>query len=73
MRVVWETSGITLNILTFAFKSPRMRREKGTENVFDEIKVEHFPNPGKETCIQVQEAQTVPKKMNPRDLNPNTS
>lgn len=50
-----------------------MRREKGTENVFDEIKVEHFPNPGKETGIQVQEAQTVPKKMNSRDLNPNTS
>lgn len=28
---------------------------------------EHFPNPGKETGIQIQEAREVPSRMNQRD------
>ena len=35
-------------------------REKGPEKIFEEIIVENFPNMGKETAIQVQEAQSVP-------------
>ena len=40
-------------------------REKGIENVFEEIMSENFPNLKKETDIQLQEAQRVPNKMNP--------
>ena len=32
-------------------------REKGTENIFQEIIVENFPNMGKESLTQIQEAQ----------------
>ena len=41
-------------------------REKGTENIFQEIIAEHFPNMGKEPPTQIQEAQRVPYKINPR-------
>ena len=40
-------------------------REKGIENVFEEIMAENFPNLKKETDTQVQEAQRVPNKINP--------
>ena len=40
-------------------------REKGIENVFEEIMTENLPNLRKETDIQVQEAQRVPNKVNP--------
>ena len=33
-------------------------REKGHEKIFEEIIVENFPNMGKETATQVQEAQS---------------
>ena len=41
-------------------------REKGTEKIFQEIIAENFPNMGKETLIQVQEAKQVPNRINPR-------
>ena len=41
-------------------------REKGTENIFQEIIAKHFPNMGKEPLTQIQEAQRVPYKINPR-------
>ena len=40
-------------------------REKGIENVFEEIMAENIPNLKKETDTQVQEVQRVPNKMNP--------
>ena len=36
-----------------------------TEKIFEEILVENFPNMGKETVNQVQEAQRVPYRINP--------
>ena len=39
-------------------------REKGIENVFEDVMVEIFPNLRKETDIQVQEGQRVPNDMN---------
>ena len=44
----------------------RKEREKGPEKIFEEIIVENFPNMGKETATQVQEAQTVPNRINPK-------
>ena len=46
------------------FRGPRRRKEKGVERVFDEIMAENFPD------IQVQEAQRVPNKMNPKRPTP---
>ena len=45
-------------------------REKGTEKIFEEIIVENFPNVGKETVTQVQEAQRVPGQVNSRRNTP---
>ena len=45
-------------------------REKGTENIFQEIIAENFPNMGKESHTQIQEAQRVPYKINPRRNTP---
>ena len=41
-------------------------RKKGPEKIFEEIIVESFPNMGKKIATQVQEAQRVPGKINPR-------
>ena len=41
-------------------------REKRTEKIFQEIIAENFPNMGKEPLTQIQEAQQVPYKINPR-------
>ena len=40
--------------------------KKGYEEIFEEISVENFPNMEKETVSQVQEAQRVPYRINPR-------
>ena len=40
--------------------------EKGTEKIFQEIKAKNIPNTGKESLTQIQEAQRVPYKINPR-------
>ena len=42
-------------------------REKGPEKIFEEITAENFPNIGKETLIQVQEAQQVQYRINLRE------
>ena len=41
-------------------------RQKGTEKIFQEIIAENFSNMGKEPLTQIQEAQQVPYKINPR-------
>ena len=41
-------------------------KKTGTEKVFEEIIVENFPIMGKEIVNQVQEAQRVPYRINPR-------
>ena len=45
-------------------------REKGPEKIFEEIIVENFSNVGKEIATQVQEAQRVPYRINPRRNTP---
>ena len=41
-------------------------KKKGTEKIFEQIIVENFPNMGKERVNQVQEAQRVSYRINPR-------
>ena len=44
--------------------------KKGSEKIFEGIIVENFPNMGKEIVTQVQEAQRVPYRINPRKNTP---
>ena len=45
-------------------------KNKGYEKIFEEIIVEKFPNMEKEIVNQVQEAQRVPYRINPRTNMP---
>ena len=45
-------------------------REKGPEKIFEEIRVENFPNMGRETATQIQKKQRVPYRINPRRNTP---
>ena len=40
--------------------------EKGSDKIFEKIIAENFPNMGKEIVNQVQKAQRVPGRRNPR-------
>ena len=48
------------------YRGPRRRRQKGPEKLFEKITFENFPNMGKEIATQVQEAQRVPGRIDPR-------
>ena len=45
-------------------------REQGIENLFEKIMTENFPNLVKKIDIQVQEAQRVPNKLDPKKTTP---
>ena len=52
-------------------RSPRRRRQKKDhEKILEEIIVENFPKMEKEIITQVQEAQRVPNRINPRRITP---
>ena len=50
--------------------SEREEKEQKIENLFEKIVKENFPNLVKEIDIQIQEAQRVPKKLDPRRNTP---
>ena len=45
-------------------------KKKGYEKIFEEITIENVPNMEKEVVNQVQEAQRVPYRINPRRITP---
>ena len=45
----------------------REERERGTENLFEEIIADGFPNVGKETEIQIQEVTESPQQNQPTE------
>ena len=45
-------------------------KELGRENLFEKLMTENFPNLEREKATQVQEAQKVPIKMNPKKSIP---
>ena len=47
-------------------------KRKGYEKIFEDIIVENFPNMEKETVNQVQEAQRVPYRINPKEKHTKT-
>ena len=64
LRDLWDNIKCT-NIRIIGV-SEGEEREKGPEKIFEEIIVKNFPNMGKEIATQVQEAQRVPYRINPR-------
>ena len=49
---------------------PERKERKEDKNVFEEIMAINFPNLKKETDVQVQDAQRVPKRMNANKPTP---
>jgi len=68
LRELWDNVKCT-NICIIGVQEGE-EREKGTEKIFQEIIAENFPNVGKEPPTQIQEAQQVPYKINPRRNTP---
>ena len=67
-------SRITSSIVTFTlYGSEKEKRKKKAQNLSDEITYENVPNLGKETDIQVQAAQKVQNRKNPKSLISYTS
>ena len=64
LRNLWEN--IKCNIIHIIGVSEGEEREKGLEKIFEEIIVKKFPNMGREITTQIQEAQRVPDRINPR-------
>ena len=68
LRDLWDNTKCT-NIRIIGVPKEE-EKKKGSEKIFEEIKVENFPNMGKEIVTQVQEAQRVPYRVNPRKNTP---
>ena len=64
LRDLWDK--ITRNNIRIMGVPEAEGRQKGPEKIFEEIIVKNFPNMGKEIATQVQEAQRVPYRLNPR-------
>ena len=64
LRDLWDNIKCT-NIRIIGFPEEE-EKKKGTEKIFEKIIVKNFPNMGKEIVTQVQEAQRVPYRINPR-------
>ena len=63
LRDFWDNTKCT-NIRIIGVPQEE-EKNKGSEEIFEEIIVENVPNMGKEIVTQVQEAQRVPYRINP--------
>ena len=68
LRELWDNVKCT-NIYIIGVPEEE-EREKGTEKIFWEHIAKNFPNMGKEPLTQIQEAQWIPYKINPRRNTP---
>ena len=64
LRDLWDNIKHT-NVLIIGVPEEE-EKKKGYKKIFEEIILENFPNMEKEIVIQVQEAQRVPYRINPR-------
>ena len=68
LRDLWDN--IKCNNICIIGVPKGKEKEKGPEKIFEEIIVENYPNMGKEIVNQIQEAQRVPYRINPRRKTP---
>ena len=67
VRDLWDNiKGTNIHIIGV----PGEKREKGPEKILEKIITENFPNIVKEIVNQVQEAQRIPGRINPRRNTP---
>ena len=64
LRDLWDN--IKCTNVQIVGNPEEVEKEKVSEKIFEEIIVKNFSNMGKEIVSQVQEAQTVPYRINPR-------
>ena len=64
LRDLWENIKHT-NILIIEVPEEE-EKKKESEKIFEEIIIKNFPDMGKEIVNQVQEAQRVPYRINPK-------
>ena len=64
LRDLWDH--IKCTNIQIIWVSEEEKKKKECEKFFEEIIVENFPNMEKEIANQVQEAQRVPYRINPR-------
>ena len=67
LRDLWDNFKCT-NIRII--QVPEEEKKEGYRKIFEEIIVENFPNMEKEIFNQIQEAQRVPYRINPRRNTP---
>ena len=68
LRDLWDN--IKCTNIQIIWVPEEEEKKKGTEKIFEEIIFENFLNMGKEIVNQVQEAQRVPYRINPRRNTP---
>ena len=68
LRDLWDNTKCT-NIQIVGVPEEE-EKKKGYEKIFEEMIVENFPNMEKEIVNQVQEAQRVPYRINPKRNTP---
>ena len=68
LRDLWDNNKCT-NIRIIGVPKEE-EKKKGPEKIFEEIIVENSPNMGEKIVNQVQEAQRVPYRINPRKNTP---
>ena len=64
VRDLWDN--IKCNNIRIIGVPEEEEEKKGSEKIFEEIIVKNFPSMGKEIVTQVQEAQSVPYRINPK-------
>ena len=69
LRDLWD---IKRTNIRFIGVSEEEEKKKGTEEIFEDIIIENFPNMAKEVVNQDQEAQRGQYRINPRETRQDT-
>ena len=64
----YKIARITTKLQTFALQGLQKKKEKGFQNIFEEIMAENFSNPKKKADIHTSQSTEIPNKMKPRRL-----
>ena len=68
LRDLWDNT--KCNNIRITEVPEEEQKKKGSEKIFEETIVKNFPKMGQEIVTQVQEAQRVPYRINPRKNTP---